>query len=385
MDTSADNSSDSVSVEMHMLAAAKFPAEFLVSDPSQILNGGLSSNGLPENNMTNDMPFVVITEQPQQRGFRFRYECEGPSHGGLQGEKTERSRKTHPSIKVGNHDGPAYIQVSLVTDETPPKPHAHKLVGKNCTDGICKLNVESTANPISFANLCVLHVTRKKASEVLMNRILEEVKMEKKIQIGNTTFEPNITAEESMNAKKQATDQARNMSLNVVRLCFDVYLPDHNGQYVLRLSPVYSHPIYDSKSPGASALKICRMDKYGGCCTGNEEVFLLCEKVQKEDISVRFVEHNDDGSVKWEAYGNFSPLDVHRQYAIVFKTPAYYNANIDKAVNVMIMLQRKTDAEVSEAKAFTYYPQNRGMLQFCHIRQLELLCLVTFISGNCAS
>lgn len=23
------------------------------------------------------------------------------------------------------------------------------------------------------------------------------------------------------------------------------------------------------------------MDKYGGCCTGNEEVFLLCEKVQK--------------------------------------------------------------------------------------------------------
>ena len=45
-------------------------------------------------------PRVVIEEQPQQRGFRFRYECEGPSHGGLQGEKTERSRKTHPSIRV---------------------------------------------------------------------------------------------------------------------------------------------------------------------------------------------------------------------------------------------------------------------------------------------
>ena len=48
------------------------------------------------------------------------------------------------------------------------------------------------------------------------------------------------------------------------------------------------------------------------------------------------------------------------QYAIVFKTPAYYNANIDKAVNVMIMLQRRSDLEVSEAKAFTYYPQNKG-------------------------
>ncbi|KAK7498584.1 hypothetical protein BaRGS_00010244 [Batillaria attramentaria] len=304
-------------------------------------------------------PFVEITEQPQQRGFRFRYECEGPSHGGLQGEKTERTRKTHPSIRVNNYEGPASIQVSLVTDESPHKPHAHKLVGKNCADGVCKLNVESTAGSISFPNLCVLHVTRKKAAEVLMNRILENSKLDKRIQIGNMNFDPALSAEETNSAKKQAQEQARSMSLNVVRLSFEVFLPDNLGQFTRRLAPVVSQPIYDSKSPGASALKICRMDKYGGCCTGNEEVFLLCEKVQKEDIAVRFVEHNEDGSVKWEAYGNFSPLDVHRQYAIVFKTPAYYNANIDKAVNVMIMLQRKTDCEVSEAKAFTYYPQNR--------------------------
>ena len=51
---------------------------------------------------------------------------------------------------------------------------------------------------------------------------------------------------------------------------------------------------------------------------------------------------------------------VYHQYAIVFKTPAYYNTNIDKAVNVLIMLQRKSDMEVSEPKAFTYFPQNRG-------------------------
>ena len=37
-----------------------------------------------------------------------------------------------------------------------------------------------------------------------------------------------------------------------------------------------------------------------------------------EDIAVRFVEHNDDGSVKWEAHGNFSPLDVHRQVSCVY-------------------------------------------------------------------
>lgn len=31
---------------------------------------------------------------------------------------------------------------------------------------------------------------------------------------------------------------------------------------------------------------------------------------------MRFVEHNEDGSVKWEAHGNFSPLDVHRQVSV---------------------------------------------------------------------
>lgn len=90
------------------------------------------------------------------------------------------------------------------------------------------------------------------------------------------------------------------------------------------------------------------MDKYGGCCTGNEEVFLLCEKVQKDDIQVRFVEQDDDGKTIWEAFGNFGPFDVHRQYAIVFKTPAYRNPNIDRPVSVIIMLQRKSDTETSE-------------------------------------
>ena len=35
------------------------------------------------------------------------------------------------------------------------------------------------------------------------------------------------------------------------------------------------------ESPGTAALRIYRMDKCGGCCYGQEEVFLLCDKVQK--------------------------------------------------------------------------------------------------------
>ncbi|KAL8616973.1 hypothetical protein ACOMHN_041891 [Nucella lapillus] len=375
MDPASENSSDSIEVAFLSDVpgiGTGIPTEVTVSDPNGVLVGTLPP--LPiENHSHQQQPRAVIVEQPQQRGFRFRYECEGPSHGGLQGVSSERSHKTHPAIRgissehsrktcptiklIENYDGPAIIQVSLVTDENSPRIHAHKLVGKNCSGGICKVEVNSTAGEISFPNLCILHVTRKKAAEVLMNRILEDVKLHKSLLKGSSAAQ--TTAEESQQAKKQASEQSQNMALNVVRLQFRVVLLSKARQMISMLPPVVSQSIYDSKSPGASTLKICRMDKYGGCCTGNEEVFLLCEKVQKEDIAVRFVETNPDGSVKWEAYGNFSPLDVHRQYAIVFKTPAYYNANIDKAVNVMIMLQRKSDADVSEAKAFTYYPQNR--------------------------
>lgn len=35
-----------------------------------------------------------------QRGFRFRYVCEGPSHGGLPGASSEKNKKSYPQVKV---------------------------------------------------------------------------------------------------------------------------------------------------------------------------------------------------------------------------------------------------------------------------------------------
>ena len=55
-----------------------------------------------------------------------------------------------------------------------------------------------------------------------------------------------ILAEENLTAKQQAQEQARNMSLNVVRLQFRVFLPGPDGQYLNMLPPVVSQPIYDS-------------------------------------------------------------------------------------------------------------------------------------------
>ncbi|XP_010013870.1 PREDICTED: nuclear factor NF-kappa-B p105 subunit-like isoform X2 [Nestor notabilis] len=46
-----------------------------------------------------DGPYLQIIEQPKQRGFRFRYVCEGPSHGGLPGASSEKNKKSYPQVK----------------------------------------------------------------------------------------------------------------------------------------------------------------------------------------------------------------------------------------------------------------------------------------------
>ena len=40
-------------------------------------------------------------------------------------------------------------------------------------------------------------------------------------------------------------------------------------------------PPVQSEAPNASNLKIVRMDRTAGCVSGGEEVYLLCDKVQK--------------------------------------------------------------------------------------------------------
>ena len=45
-------------------------------------------------------PYLQIIEQPKSRGFRFRYACEGTSHGGIQGEHSGKSKKSFPTVQV---------------------------------------------------------------------------------------------------------------------------------------------------------------------------------------------------------------------------------------------------------------------------------------------
>ncbi|XP_065700093.1 nuclear factor NF-kappa-B p100 subunit [Patagioenas fasciata] len=290
-------------------------------------------------------PYLVIIEQPKQRGFRFRYGCEGPSHGGLPGASSEKGRKTYPTVKICNYTGMARIEVDLVTHSDPPRVHAHSLVGKQCNEaGNCVVIVGPKDMTAQFSNLGVLHVTKKNMMEIMKEKLKQQ-------KMRNRSHQ--LTEAELREIELEAKELKKVMDLSIVRLRFTAYLRDSSGNFALALQPVISDPIHDSKSPGASNLKISRMDKTAGSVRGGDEVYLLCDKVQKDDIEVRFYEDDENG---WQAFGDFSPTDVHKQYAIVFRTPPYHKPKIDRPVTVFLQLKRKRGGDVSDSKQFTYYP-----------------------------
>uniref|UniRef100_A0A672P500 Nuclear factor kappa B subunit 1 n=1 Tax=Sinocyclocheilus grahami TaxID=75366 RepID=A0A672P500_SINGR len=302
--------------------------------------------GIHNNNVmrTVDGPYLRIVEQPKQRGFRFRYGCEGPSHGGLPGASSEKNRKSYPQVKVCNYQGAARVVVQLVTNTAEPHLHAHSLVGKQCDKGICIVELLPKDSSISFPNLGILHVTKKNVSKVLEERMIEAYRMgynygifinpEIDVLQGEVRMPRELTDAERNLISSASIHQSKEMDLSVVRLMFTAFLPDSDGGFSRRLEPVISDPIFDSKAPNASNLKIVRMDRTAGCVTGGEEVYLLCDKVQK-DI------HNHD--------------DIN--FAIVFKTPKYRDQNLQKPISVFVQLKRKSDNETSEPKPFTYHPQ----------------------------
>ncbi|KAG7229932.1 hypothetical protein INR49_009652 [Caranx melampygus] len=279
-------------------------------------------------------PSIQIFEQPKQRGMRFRYKCEGRSAGSIPGEKSSDNNRTYPSLQIMNYSGKGKVCVYLVTKNEPYRPHPHDLVGKDCKDGFYEAEFGPDRRVIAFQNLGIQCVRRREVKDAIVQRITRGIN--------------------PFNVPREQLLQTEEYDLNVVRLCIQVFLPDENGQYTRPLSPIVTNPIYDNRAPNTAELRICRVNRNSGSVKGGDEIFLLCDKVQKDDIEVRFF--SSDG---WEARGSFSQADVHRQVAIVFKTPSYYNTSITESVTVHMQLRRPSDQEVSEPMDFRYLPDDK--------------------------
>ncbi|XP_017107216.2 embryonic polarity protein dorsal [Drosophila bipectinata] len=280
-------------------------------------------------------PYVKITEQPAGKALRFRYECEGRSAGSIPGVNSTPENKTYPTIEIVGYKGRAVVVVSCVTKDVPHRPHPHNLVGKEgCKKGVCTLEINSETMRAVFSNLGIQCVKKKDIEAALKAR--EEIRVDPFKTGFSHRFQPS------------------SIDLNSVRLCFQVFMEsEQKGRFTSPLPPVVSEPIFDKKA--MSDLVICRLCSCSATVLGNTQIILLCEKVAKEDISVRFFEENN-GQTVWEAYGEFQHTDVHKQTAIAFKTPRYHTLDITEPAKVFIQLKRPSDGVLSEALAFEYVP-----------------------------
>lgn len=295
-----------------------------------------------ESDSTERVPYLNITMQPADT-FRYRYESEKGSHGGIKGEVYSRSKKCFPEVKLENAplNNIIKIKVSLYTNDKDPKLHVYELTGKNCQNGVClvDLNEDFTA---SFPSLTIQAKKKEEVPKILLNRKISENGL------------TGLTQEMKTSLEKEVQEEVKKINLDSARLCFEAFSEDYLNDPIC--DPVFSNPINNQKSAASGDLKIDRLSRITGKCSGGDEVFLFCEKVKKEDIQVRFREKDDKNNILWEALGNFSPVDVHHQVAIAFKTPQYKSVNIETAVHIELF--RPSDGKCSEPLAFTYVPDD---------------------------
>ncbi|KAH7637713.1 nuclear factor nf-kappa-b p105 subunit-like protein [Dermatophagoides farinae] len=326
---------------------------------------------------------LTIIEEPINR-IRYRYRSEKGSHGGLNGVNSCPIRKTYPTVKIENYhlSNPVYVRASLATNELQPKLHVHKLMGRHCSaDGSCTLPVNLDNMTAIFQNLGILFIGKKEVQEILYRRKSSSHQLNRRRLLrrtGQQQQQQHCLNNQQLRRQLQleAEKEAKDLNLNSVRIRFEAFMlcattTTNNqkwnwkrnnffyGRYV-HLSTRNRLPI-KVKSPDSGELRIVRLNRFYGSVIGGDEIYLLCEKVNKKEIRIRFFEIDNDGNQQWESFGQFNESDVHHQVAIVFRTPPYRNVEITKPIQVYIQLFRQRDGESSEPRTFIYKPQDESI------------------------
>ncbi|XP_054714028.1 embryonic polarity protein dorsal-like [Uloborus diversus] len=321
-----------------------------------------SQPGMPSIPVLTHKPYVRILEQPASRSLRFRYECEieGRSAGSIVGASNTPENRTYPTIQVMNYTGQYAVVVSCVAKDGPPyRPHPHNLVGREgCKRGVCTLLVNNPDMTCSFTSLGIQCVKKRDIDKSL------KVREAHKLDPFGTGF-----------------NHPGSIDLNVVRLCFQVFIRGSDNAFSFPLPPVVSDPIYDKKA--MSDLTIIRLSHYSAPVTGGTEVILLCDRVAKDDIQVWFYEEQSS-QILWESQAEFQPSDVHKQVAITFRTPRYHNENVQQPVPVFVELRKPSENKRGEPRPFQYLPMERDPegLARKKLKVEERIDLERYFQGN---
>ncbi|KAH8412187.1 hypothetical protein KR009_000356, partial [Drosophila setifemur] len=296
---------------------------------------------------TKSGPHLRIVEEPTNNIIRFRYKCEGRTAGSIPGMSTSsETGKTFPTIEVVNCEGPVIVVVSCVTSEEPYRQHPHWLVSKEEADA-CKSGVYSKRLPPEERRLVLQKVG---------------IQCAKKLEMRDSLLERERKNVDPFGAKFDHKDQIDKINRYELRLCYQAFITVGNTR--VALDPIVSSPIYGK----SNELTITRLCSCAAQVSGGTEIIMLCEKIAKDDIEVRFYELDEDGREIWHANAEFQPTDVFKQMAIAFKTPRYRNTEITQSVNVELKLVRPSDGATSAPLQFEYYP-NPGTVTFARLQR----------------
>lgn len=309
-------------------------------------------SAIPEIVGSNGVPMLHITEQPVEK-FRFRYKSEmHGTHGSLMGNTSVKNKRTFPTVELRGYDKEAIIRCSLYqTDTLKRSQHSHRLVVRNGDtdrddphDVIVSPEKGYTA---IYQGMGIIHTAKKYINEELIKKRI----LEKQVELGR-----GLSTREESKIKLLADQEARTMNLNQVCLCFQAYRVENNKW--IKLCETFSNPINNMKSALTGELKISRLSTICSSASGGDDLIILVEKVGKKNIKVKFYELDEFDKEVWTAWGIFTEVDVHHQYAIALRTPPYKDRDITEAVDVYIQLFRPSDQDQSEPMNFKYKPRN---------------------------
>ncbi|XP_050664074.1 putative transcription factor p65 homolog isoform X2 [Leptidea sinapis] len=280
-------------------------------------------------------PFLQIIEQPQSY-FRFRYKSEMiGTHGCLLGDNYIPGKpKSHPTVELCNYSGSAVIGCHLVRHDADLE-HPHTLTEDDQDKQISSVLPQRGSYKVGFGGMGIIHTAKKEVSKLLYNKYTQCI------------TESNLD-EHALRVK--CDNEAKRINLNIVRLKFTAH--DVSGSVIC--PPVFSNPIHNMKSAETNDLRICRSSRWHGRAAGGDEVFIFVEKVNRKNIQVRFFETDESGDRIWSKEADFQHGDVHHQYAIAFRTPAYRDKSIASNVEVKFELVRPSDGRVSAPLKFLY-------------------------------
>ncbi|CAN7938268.1 unnamed protein product, partial [Ixodes hexagonus] len=282
---------------------------------------------------------LTIVEQPMKE-TRYRYKSESGSHGPLIGESSTPQRKTYPSVRLENYDAgrPHRIKASLWLADKE-EPHVHRITMKGRDEEDCCYVTVREDGRATFPSMSIVFQQKKTVADILYKR--------KRERCGGQP-----SPDDAKRLLNEAKKEAAEMNLNLVRIQF---MAECCEEGIWKpLCYVYSNAIANSK---AGKLKITKVNRTYGSCSGGDEVWILCEKINKKDIQIKFFEEDEETRLRtWEAFATFAESDVHYQVAIIFRTPTYKDPRLQHEAKVKFQLLRKSDNEFSEPVEFTYLP-----------------------------